>query len=99
MVKLLLSILVEAAGNGTSTHRELLTILPSISTEAEMHDLYARTFRSLLVSMICVSHCKNELTITEYLFAARKLGLSIKFGCKIVRRQIYNSKTKIYIDN
>lgn len=49
LVKLLLSILVEAAGQGTSTHRELLSILPSISTEEEMHELYARVFGSLLV--------------------------------------------------
>lgn len=54
LVKLLLSILVEAAGQGTSTHRELLSILPSISTEAEMRDLYAKTFGSLLVSTIFV---------------------------------------------
>lgn len=50
LVKLLLSILAEAAGQGTSTHRELLSILPSIRTEEETRDLYGRTFGSLLVS-------------------------------------------------
>lgn len=50
LVKLLLSILAEAAGQDTSTHRELLTILPSIRTEEEIRELYGRTFGSLLVN-------------------------------------------------
>lgn len=49
LVKVLLSILVEASGEGTATHRELLSILPSIRTEAEIRELYAKTFGSLLV--------------------------------------------------
>lgn len=65
MVKLLLSILVEAAGQATSTHRELLSILPSISTEAEMRELYARTFGSLLVSKAYFPLHKN-IDIVNY---------------------------------
>lgn len=52
LVKLLLSILAEAAGQDTSTHRELLTVLPSIRTEEEIRELYGRTFGSLLVYLL-----------------------------------------------
>lgn len=50
LVKLLLSILAEAAGTGTSTHRELLSVLPSIKTTNETRDLYGKAFHSFLVS-------------------------------------------------
>lgn len=50
LVKLLLSILAEAAGLDTITRRELLTVLPSIRTEEETRELYGRTFGSLLAS-------------------------------------------------
>lgn len=52
LVKLLLSILAEAAGLDTITRRELLTVLPSIRTEEETRELYGRTFGSLLASHI-----------------------------------------------
>lgn len=48
LVKLLLSILAEAAGQDTSTHKELLSVLPSIRTQEETRELYGRTFGSLL---------------------------------------------------
>jgi len=48
LVKLLLSILAEAAGTGTSTHRELLSVLPSVQTFTEARDLYGKAFGSLL---------------------------------------------------
>ncbi|XP_031618765.1 serine protease inhibitor 27A-like [Contarinia nasturtii] len=48
LVKLLLSMLAEAAGQDTITHRELLTVLPSIRTENQTRELYARAFGSLL---------------------------------------------------
>lgn len=51
LVKLLLSILAEAAGQDTSTHKELLSVLPSIRTVEETRELYGRTFGSLLVSL------------------------------------------------
>lgn len=50
LVKLMLSILAEAAGQDTITHRELLTVLPSIRTEEEIRELYGKAFGSLLVS-------------------------------------------------
>lgn len=49
LVKVLLSILTEAAGVGTTTHRELLTILPSLENEADIRELYGKSFGSLLV--------------------------------------------------
>lgn len=77
LVKLLLSILAEAAGQDTSTHRELLTILPSIRTEEEIRELYGRTFGSLLVTnysekkfVLCFSYKPYIILTTE-----RKFGL------------------------
>lgn len=55
LVKLLLSILAEAAGQDTSTHKELLSVLPSIRTVEETRELYGRTFGSLLVSLNYIS--------------------------------------------
>lgn len=52
LVKLLLSMLSEAAGQDTMTHRELLTVLPSIRTANATRELYGRAFGSLLVSFI-----------------------------------------------
>lgn len=49
LVKLLLSILAETAGEETSTHRELLSVLPSIRTTAEIREHYGKAFGSLLV--------------------------------------------------
>lgn len=51
LVKLLLSILGEAAGEGTSTNRELQSILPSIQSTAETRELYGKAFGSMLVSL------------------------------------------------
>lgn len=62
LVKLLLSILAEAAGQGTSTHRELLSILPSIRTEGETRELYGRTFGSLLVCLMIVYNITFSLS-------------------------------------
>lgn len=50
LVKLLLSILAEAAGTNTSTHRELQSVLPSVQTTNETRELYGKAFGSLLVS-------------------------------------------------
>ena len=50
LVKLLLSILTEAAGRNTSTYRELALVLPSIQTIFQARELYVKTFNSLLVS-------------------------------------------------
>lgn len=50
-----LSILAEAAGPGTSTHRQLLTVLPSIRTQNETRMLYGTAFGSLLVKSKCLA--------------------------------------------
>lgn len=52
MVTFQLSILAEAAGPGTSTHRQLLTVLPSIRTQNETRMLYGAAFGSLLVTLL-----------------------------------------------
>lgn len=49
LVKFLLSILVEAAGETTRTHRELQSILPSVQSTAETRKLYGKAFRLMLV--------------------------------------------------
>lgn len=51
LVKLLLSILGEAAGEGTSTNRELQSVLPSVQSTAETRELYGKAFGSMLVSL------------------------------------------------
>lgn len=51
LVKLLLSILAEAAGQDTITHRELLSVLPSIRTTDEIREHYGKAFGSLLVCL------------------------------------------------
>lgn len=51
-VKLLLSLLSEAAGPDTSTHKELAAVLPSIQTIIQARELYGKIFGSLLVSLI-----------------------------------------------
>jgi len=48
LVKLLLSILAEAAGSETSTHRELLSVLPSVQSNVQTRELYGKIFGSLL---------------------------------------------------
>lgn len=48
-VKLILAIFAEAAGHGSSTNQEILTILSGIKTENDLRELYARPFVSLLV--------------------------------------------------
>lgn len=52
-VKLLLSLLSEAAGLDTSTHKELAAVLPSIQTLIQARELYGKIFGSLLVSFVC----------------------------------------------
>jgi serine protease inhibitor len=47
-VKLLLSLLSEAAGPDTSTHKELAAVLPSIQTIIQARELYGKIFGSLL---------------------------------------------------
>jgi len=47
-VKLLLSLLSEAAGVDTSTHKELAAVLPSIRTIIQARELYGKIFGSLL---------------------------------------------------
>lgn len=47
-VKLLLSLLSEAAGQDTSTHRELAAVLPSIQTIIQAREYYGSIFKSLL---------------------------------------------------
>lgn len=49
LVKLLLSVLAEAAGSGTSTERELQTIWPSIQTNIKTREHYSNIFKSLKV--------------------------------------------------
>lgn len=49
-VKLLLSLLAEAAGPDTSTHKELSSILPSIESIHQARELYGKIFGSLQVS-------------------------------------------------
>lgn len=51
LIKLLLAVLAEMAGSGSSGHREILSILPDIKSENELHELYASPFVSLLVSI------------------------------------------------
>lgn len=51
MVKLLLSISAEAAGQSTSTQNELLSILPGIESADDLRESYAKPFVSLLVSV------------------------------------------------
>lgn len=51
LIKLLLAILAEMAGQGSGTHREVLSILPGIQTENDLRELYAKPFVSLLVSI------------------------------------------------
>lgn len=60
-VKLLLSLLSEAAGAGTSTHQELADILPSIQTIIQARELYGKIFGSLLVS-VSVKNCNGVHT-------------------------------------
>lgn len=50
-VKLLLSLLSEAAGPDTSTHQELSEVLPSIRSNIQARELYGKIFGSLLVSI------------------------------------------------
>ncbi|XP_055302785.1 serine protease inhibitor 27A-like [Sitodiplosis mosellana] len=78
LVKLLLSILAEAAGQDTSTHRELLTILPSIRTEEEIRELYGRTFGSLLKES-----SDYELNLGAKLFVDRFIQPRQKFAAII----------------
>lgn len=47
-VKLMLSLLSEAAGTDTSTHKELAAVLPSIQTIIQARELYGKIFGSLL---------------------------------------------------
>jgi len=47
-VKLLLSLLSEAAGLDTSTHKELAAVLPSIQTTIQARELYGKIFGSLM---------------------------------------------------
>lgn len=84
LVKLLLSILVEAAGQGTSTHRELFSILPSVSSEEEMRELYARTFRSLLADSV-----DYELNLGAKLFVDKFIEPRQKFAAII--KSFYHS--------
>lgn len=60
LVKLLLSILAEAAGVGSSTHREMLSVLPNINKAEEIQDLYAKPFVALLVSLKFMSAVFNQ---------------------------------------
>lgn len=53
-VKLMLSILGEAAGDRTSTQRELQSILPGLQTTVEARELYGKAFGSLLVSLTVI---------------------------------------------
>lgn len=52
LVKLLLAILAEMTGRGSGAHSEILSILPGIKSENELHELYASPFVSLLVCTI-----------------------------------------------
>lgn len=57
-IKLLLSILAEAAGQDTSTQKELRSVLPSIMSLLEARELYGKTFGLLLVSNYFLFYCK-----------------------------------------
>lgn len=49
-VKLLMSLLAEAAGKDTVTERELSGVLPGVNSVFQARELYSRVLRSLQVS-------------------------------------------------
>lgn len=85
LVKLMLSILSEAAGEGTSTHRELASVSPIQST-AKTRELYGEALGSMLVSLPSLWWDVNR----KYLFLniLQRKNPNYKF----------NAGTRLYVD-
>lgn len=66
LVKLLLSMLGEAAGERTTTRRELQSVLPSIQSSLEARELYGKAFGSMLVSLRAIAWAKKAHTHTHH---------------------------------